>query len=52
MTLERVDDDRPFSVWLSREEAAKLGELLIRQSGLVGEARSGLAQAKGRRQAT
>lgn len=28
LTIERMDDDHPFSVWLSHAEAARLGELL------------------------
>ncbi len=33
LTIERMDDDHPFSVWLSHAEAARLGELLIATSG-------------------
>ena len=34
LTIERMDDDHPFSVWLSHAEAAKLGQLLLAPSGL------------------
>lgn len=33
LTIERMGDDHPFSVWLSHAEAARLGELLIATSG-------------------
>jgi hypothetical protein len=33
LTIERMDDDHPFSVWLSHAEAARLGQLLLAPSG-------------------
>jgi hypothetical protein len=33
LTIERMGDDHPFSVWLSHAEAARLGELLLAPSG-------------------
>lgn len=33
LTIERMDDDHPLSVWLSHAEAARLGQLLLAPSG-------------------
>lgn len=48
LTIERMDDDHPFTVWLSHAEAARLGELLSAPSDPP-PAQGATAPASGRR---